>query len=166
MATSNTQEQAYEQLMEYGLDGSWVGPIVLSVCIVLSTMGILTDFQSAYQACRSVLHLRGDKTIIKSSTKIEFIAISNLRVLCFLVVQLCRMLIAAWLWFGGTFFLVYTVDITELMLNVVALRVRLRFTTLQDASQKFALEFLMYHTCQIILWCVHFCSSFSISTRR
>ena len=143
MATSYTQEQAYEQLMDYGLmaDGEYAGPIVLSLCLVLSTLGIIDDIQSAYTACRAVLHLRGDRTIIKISHKIEFISISNSRVFFFLGVQLCRIMIALWLWYGGTFFLVYTVDIVELMLNVVALRVRLCFTTVlhesasRDASQ-------------------------------
>ena len=97
------------------------GPVVLSLCFLVSTMRIITDINSAIKVSRTVVHLRGDSTVIKQSDTIEITSISTGRVFFFLCVQLCRVVIATLLWFGGTFFLVHTVDISELMLNVVAL---------------------------------------------
>ena len=100
------------------------GPVVFMLCFFVSTMGIITDVHSAIEASKSVLPLRGDRTIIiKRSTEIEIISISNIRVFCFLGVQLCRIMIAAWLWYGGTFFLAYTVNIPDLLLNTGAIHV-------------------------------------------
>ena len=96
------------------------GPVVFMLCFFISTMGIFQDVHSAFEASKSVLHLWGDRTVIRSSTEIEIISISSIRVFCFLSVQLCRIVIAVWLWYGGIFFLVYTVDIPDLMLNTGA----------------------------------------------
>ena len=119
LATSNIQQEAYEQLTEYGLEG----PVVFMLCFFVSTMSIIQDVHSAIEASKSVLRLRGDRTIIKRSTEIEIVSISTIRVFCFLGVQLCRFIIAFWLWYGGIFFLGSTVNIPDLMLNTGAANV-------------------------------------------
>ena len=113
LSISRTQAQAYGQLLEYE---GW-GPVVLSLCVLVSTMTIIQDINSAIEVSRAVLHLRGDSSVIKYSDEIEITSISNTRAGCFLCVQVCRVIIAVVLWYGGTFFLVHTVDISELMLN-------------------------------------------------
>ena len=108
--------------MDYGLDDAWmmVGPCVLALCFFIKTMGIITEVHSTYEAIRAVLLLRGNRTIVKISDEIEIISISNTRVFCFLGVQLCRIVIAVWLWYGGAVFLTHTIDVPDLVLNTGA----------------------------------------------
>ena len=84
---------------------------------------VIREISCAIQVCRAVLQLRGDTTVIRLAEKMEIISVSNSRVWFFLSVQLCRVVIAILLWYGGTYFLVSTIDVSELMLNTVALEV-------------------------------------------
>ena len=55
--------------------------------------------------------------MIQISEKMQIVSLSSTRVSFFLIVQLCRVIIALLLWYGGTHFLVNTIEITELVLN-------------------------------------------------
>ena len=79
----------------------------------------MKDISCAVQVSRAALHVRGGTTIIRLSKRMEIVSLSSTRVCFFLGVQLGRVAIAALLWYGGTYFLVSTINITELILNTV-----------------------------------------------
>ena len=81
-------------------------------------MSIIHEISAAMQLMIAAVRLRGAATEFDGR---QIVSLSTTRVVCFLVVQTARIFIATRLGIGGMRFLSYTINLTEMLLNAVAL---------------------------------------------
>lgn len=126
---SGSQAQLYADLVSYlgeSGDGTMArGQAMAALCVLAWTLTNLQELAACYLTCVAVCCLpRGRSTLAVrkgANCALSFKQLSRTHLWCFMVVQLGRAAIDISLCYWGILFLVYTPNMTELLLNVTAL---------------------------------------------
>lgn len=113
-----------------GLETYFAGPVLCMVALICWYMMVGKEISHALGLHRGLLAIpRGENKIeprenpFTQITHLRLVSITNRRVVASYCLLIYRLFAAALLIYVGTFFLVYTIDVTELILNAVALEI-------------------------------------------
>ena len=99
-----------------------MGPLFATLCCFVWCVYVALEVRDAVNIMRSAVHLKGPCTIISAASgKLKITSLGPMRIAFFLTVQTVRVGIAVALLVGGQHFLVGTFDMSNLLLNCVAL---------------------------------------------
>ena len=119
---SEDKSSAFKALKAYlnHDNGFPIGPAFKCLCILVWCLTVLSDLFSAIKLMTAAYQLRGSQTLIAldASGQRQVKSISKPRLMWFLVVQSIRAGVSLYLGFGGTLFLLGTVALQDLLLNV------------------------------------------------
>ena len=119
------QTSAYKTIMNY-LQEYWFGrqgPLITAACCFAWCVCVLIELRAAVSQIRAAMHLWGPDTSLSlpdESGKRKITALSTSRIIFFVAVQALRIGIALVLLIGGLKFLVGTFNLSDLLLNTVA----------------------------------------------
>jgi len=116
---SGSQAAAHGDLQSY-LDGN--GVLMCSLTLFLWVITVMKELVSALSFLRALYHIPRGEHFFNDDNKMTSISgISDIRRVCILLVQLCRLFVVITLGFVGITWLGNTVSVTDLVLNAVAL---------------------------------------------
>ena len=118
---SSTHSSVFELITNY----QGIGPVLSVLCLFVWFMRVIGVMNGAIHMIMAAVHLRAPATNITVSAmgKQQVKALSTVRTVWVIITQAVRLAIAICLGVGGTLFLGRTIDLTELILNTMALDV-------------------------------------------
>ena len=110
----NSQADDFSSIQQYR---TW-GPILAALCSFMWLVKVINEIGSSLRVTIAIARLRGAKTKIVQG---KLGSVSTPRIVWFTFVQMTRLTVAVILAVYGTIFLTHTIELSEVILNCVAL---------------------------------------------